>query len=503
MESFPWWSEEHKGLAAEVERAVDELMPEAEETWWKREVALGVFEKIAKKGFLGVGVPKEFGGLGLGATGASITMEALSVLPGAFYICGASMMGGLHQIREFGTEEQKDRFLRRIARGELGCITITEPYVGTDASGIETTARKEGDAYVLNGKKRFITGLATGNRYMLYARTSDDPEQVRRYGHITGFIVEKGMPGFHVEKVNEVMGYDNTPNGYLDLDEVPVPVANRIGAEGEGWRVMTSGLNFERTIVAASLIGAFRTAIRSVVGYARRRIQFGRPTIDFVNNQLKIADLITDLKLARLSTYYSAYLFDEGKDPSVESSVCKVFNTDTAIQAISDAIQVMGGDGVTKFYPLERFLREAKTNQIAGGTSEAVKLVIYRMGLKEMESELEWPYRTVHSELGVPVTGTPVKQERIDEEKLLKILAEDYRVNPGLYMSRSDLKRVCDADDTTLDGFLTLLEQKKLAKLYRTKKGIELAKATYEGLKKANPPEHYQWYPEWVKKHVF
>jgi alkylation response protein AidB-like acyl-CoA dehydrogenase len=503
MEAFPWWSEEHKKLAADIEKLVEELMPEAEETWWKREVALGVFDKIAAKGYQGVGVPKEYGGMGLGATGASIAMEALSSLPGAFYICGASMMGGLHQILEYGKEEQKRRFLERIAKGELGCIAITEPYVGTDASAIETTAVREGDSYRLNGKKRFITGLAVGKRYMLYARTSDDPDKIKRYEHLTGFIVEKGMPGFSVEKVNEVSGYDNTPNGHLNLDDVPVPVENRIGEEGEGWKVMTCGLNFERTIIAASLLGGFRTAIRSVVGYGQRRIQFGKPTTDLLNNQLKIADLIMNMKLARLATYYSAYLFDLGLDPSVESSVCKLYTSDAAMQSMIEAIQVMGGDGVTKFYPVERFMREAKTNQIAGGTSEAIKLVMYRLGLKQMESELTWPHRVVHPELGVPVTGKPVKQPQIDEEKLLDILAEDYRVNPGLYMSRSDLKRLCDADDNTLIALLASLEEKKLVKLYRKKKGIELAKATYEGLKKAHPPEYYRWYPEWIKKHVF
>ena len=500
MESFPWWSEEHKKLATDMETLVKELMPEAEEAWWKREIALDIFHKVAQKGYMGVAIPEVYGGMGLGATGASVAMEALSLLPGAFYICGASMMGGLHQIREFGDEEQKKRFLPRIARGELGSIAITEPFAGTDASAIETTARRDGNQYILNGKKRFVTGLGTANRYMLYARTSDDPRQVARYEHLTGFIVEKGMPGFTVEKVNEIIGYDNTPNGYLDLDEVPVPVENRIGKEGEGWRVMTAGLNFERIIVAASLLGAFRTAVRTVVGYGQRRIQFGRPTTDLLNNQLKIADLILNLKLSRLATYYCAYMFDLGQDPSVEASICKVFNTDTAIEAMTEAIQVMGGDGVTKFYPLERFLREAKTNQIAGGTSEAIRLVIYRMGLKQMENDLEWPQRAVHPELGVPVSGTPIKQSQMDEEKLLKILAEDYRVNPGLYMNREDLKRLCDADDETLDALLGSLEEKKWVKIYRKKKGIELAKATYEGLKKAHPREYYRWYPPWMKK---
>jgi alkylation response protein AidB-like acyl-CoA dehydrogenase len=500
MESFPWWSEEQKKLADEIEAFVKEMMPEAEEAWWKREIALDVFQKVAQKGYLGAGIPEIYGGMGLGVTGSAIAMEVLSLLPGAFYICGASMMGGLHQIREYGNEEQQKRLLPRIARGELGAIAITEPFAGTDASAIETTARREGNKYILNGKKRFVTGLGTAHRYMLYARTSEDPQQVARYEHLTGFIVEKGMSGFTVEKVNEIIGYDNTPNGYLNLDDVPVPVENRIGKEGEGWRVMTSGLNFERIIVAASLLGAFHTAVRTAVGYGQRRIQFGRPTLDLLNNQFKVADLIMKLKLSRLATYYAAYMFDLDQDSSVASSICKVFNTDISIEAMSEAIQVMGGDGVTKFYPLERLLREAKTNQIAGGTSEAVRLVIYRLGLRQMEKDLEWPHRIVHPELGVPVSGKPTKQIHINEEKLLKILAEDYRVNPGLYMSRDDLKRLCDVEDETLDGLLASLEQKKLVKLYRKKKGIELAKATYEGLKKANPPEYYRWFPPWIKK---
>jgi len=502
MESFPWWNEGQKKLAVEVEAFAEELMPRAEEAWWKREVPLDIYDQIGERGYFGVRIPKEYGGMGLGATGASIVIEGMSCLPGITYIFGGSMMGGLHQIMEFGSEEQRRRFLPRIAKGELGVISITEPPVGTDASAIETVARREGDHYILFGKKRFNTGIGVGRRHMLYAKTNDSPEAISRYQHLTGFIVEKGMPGFSVEKVNEVSGFDNTPNGYLNLDGVPVPIENRIGEEGQGWRVMTSGLNFERTIIAATMLGLFRTALRSVVGYAQRRVQFGRPTIDLVNNQFKIADLLVNLKLARLATYYSAYLSDLGLEPTIESSVSKVFNSDKCLESIVDAIQVMGGDGVTKFYPLERLLREAKLNQIAGGTNEAIRLIIYRTGLRQMAEELRMPHRVIHQELGVPVSmpGKPVKQSEIDEGKLLKVLAEDYRVNPGLHMSRDDLKDRFDVDEETLDELLVALEQKKWVKLYRGKKKIELVKATYEGLKRANPLEYYQWYPSWVRK---
>jgi len=502
MESFPWWNEEQKKLSVEVEAFAEELMPRAEEAWWKREVPLDIYDQIGEKGYFGVGIPKEYGGMGLGTTGASIAIEGMSGLPGITYIFGGSMMGGLHQIMEFGSEEQRRRFLPRIAKGELGVISITEPPVGTDASAIETVARREGDHYILFGKKRFNTGIGVGRRHMLYAKTSDSPEAISRYQHLTGFIVEKGMPGFTVEKVNEVSGFDNTPNGYLNLDGVPVPIENRIGEEGQGWRVMTSGLNFERTIISTTMLGLFRTALRSVVGYAQRRVQFGRPTIDLVNNQFKIADLLINLKLARLATYYSAYLSDLGLEPAIESSVSKVFNSDKCLESVLDAIQVMGGDGVTKFYPLERLLRETKLNQIAGGTNEAIRLVIYRTALRQMAEELRMPHRVIHKELGVPVCmpGKPVKQSEIDEDKLLKLLAEDYRINPGLHMSREDLQDRFDVDDETLDELLVALEQKKWVKLYRGRKGIELVKATYEGLKRANPLEYYQWYPSWIKK---
>jgi DNA-binding transcriptional ArsR family regulator len=337
---------------------------------------------------------------------------------------------------------------------------------------------------------------------MLYARTSNDPERVARYEHLTGFIVERGMSGFTVEKVAEVIGFENIQNGHLNLDEVCVPVENRIGEEGEGWKVMTSGLTFERTLISAQSLGMLWLALKAVVAYAQRRVQFDRPTIDFVNNQLRIADLFSNLKITRLITYYSAYLFDSGKEPTLESSIGKVFNADKCFESVLDAIQVMGGDGLTKTYPLERLLREAKVSQIAGGTSDAIKLLIYRAGLRQMANGLKMPHRIIHPELGVPVSlrGKPERQSRIDEDGLLGILAEDYRVNPGLHMSLDDLKDHFNVEDQNLDQLLTALEEKGFVKLYRKKGQIELAKATHEGLKKAHPPEYYRWFPSWVKE---
>jgi alkylation response protein AidB-like acyl-CoA dehydrogenase len=502
MEVFPWWTEDQKKFNQEIEAFVKEIMPRDAETRWKREFPWDIFEKLSQKGYPGAGIPKEYGGLGLGATGACIAVEALNRMPGPGRTFVGNMLGGLRQIIEYGTEEQKKRFLPRIAKGEIGAIVITEPFVGTDAAAIETTARREGDFYIINGKKRFIVSAGVASRYMVYARTSNKPEDIRTHKHLTAFIVEKGIQGFTVEKINEIMGFENIQNGVLNFDEVAVPAGNCIGEEGQGWRVMTAGLNFERTMICAKALGWTRELLRNVVPYAQRRVQFGKPTIDLVNNQFKIADLITQVKIARLMTYYTAYLWDLGWDITLESNMGKVFICEGAIRTALDAIQVMGGDGVTSFYPLAALMNVSKVENISGGSMEACRLVIYRTGLKQMAHEFKMPRRVIHKELGVPVPATPLleKQKSIDEENLLKLLAEDYRVNPGLYMSREDIKESFEVDDIKLNKLLLSLERKGMVKLYRDKKGIALSKATYDGLKKANPPEYYRWFPSWVTK---
>jgi alkylation response protein AidB-like acyl-CoA dehydrogenase len=502
MESYPWWTDDQKRFEREVEAFAEEVMPRDGETRWKREFPWDIFKKIGERKYLGAAIPKEYGGLGLGATGACIAAEALNRMPGVGRAFVGSMLGGLRQIFEFGTEEQKRHFLPRVANGEIGAIVITEPFVGTDASATETTAKREGEVYILNGKKRFIVSAGVAKRYMVYARTSNDPEEIKNHRHLTAFVVEKGASGFRVEKINEVIGFENVQNGALNLDEVAVPIENRIGKEGEGWRVMTTGLNFERTLISAQTLGWTRELLRNVVPYAQRRIQFGRPTIDLVNNQFKIADLMMQVKIARLLTYYTAYLWDIGGDITIDSNVAKVFICEGAMKASLDAIQVMGGDGVTPFYPLAAIMNVSKVEHMAGGTMEACRLVIYRTGLRQMADEIKRPHRVIHQELGVPVptSSKPERQKKVDEEKLLKVLAEDYRVNPGLYMSREDLKEFFDVDDTKLDELLLSLEKKGLVRLYRDRKGIALSKATYDGLKKANPFEYYRWFPSWVKE---
>jgi len=502
MDVYPWWTEEHKAFDREIRTFVEEVMPRDAETRWKREFPWDIFEKIGARGYTGAGVPKEYGGLGLGATGACIAAEGLNRMPGPGRVFVGNMLGGLRQIIEFGTEEQKKRFLPRISQGEIGAIVITEPFAGTDAAAQEMTAKRDGDVYVLNGKKRYIVSAGVASRYMVYARTSNDPEDRSRYRHLTAFIVEKGAPGFTVEKINEIIGFENIQNGVLDFKDVPVPTHNVIGEEGQGWQVMTAGLNFERTLICAQTVGWMGELIRNVVPYSQRRVQFGKPTISFVNNQFKIADLIIRLKIARLLTYYTAYLWDLKWDVTLESNVAKVFNSEGVLASALDAIQVMGGDGLTPFYPLAAIMNVGKVEHIAGGTMDACRMVIQRTAMRQMADDLKMPRRVIHEELGVPVPvgGMPERQKEVDEESLLKVLAEDYRVNPGLHMSREDIKEFFDVDDAKLDEVIIALENKGLVKLYRDKKGIALVKATYEGLNEAFPTEYYRWFPSWVRE---
>jgi len=263
------------------------------------------------------------------------------------------------------------------------------------------------------------------------------------------------------------------------------------------------GLNFERNLFAAGMLGPMREAIKYAVGHAQRRLQFGEPTIEFQVNQFKIADMLARLRTARLLTYYSAYLMDLKVDAVMEATLAKLYASEEYERLVIDAQQVMGGDGWTRFYPVENFMRDAKVNQLGAGTSEVMRMVLYRQGIRSMADDLKMPHRVIHQKLGVPISTTkPTVFKEANENTVLDMLAEDYRVNPGLYMSRVDMKeRLTGVTDEQLNQVLTALEAKGLIKLYRDRRGnITLAKATYKGLKQAKPPEYYQWYPEWVDK---
>jgi alkylation response protein AidB-like acyl-CoA dehydrogenase len=483
----------------------DKNLPKGEEVYWTKKFPTELLKEVALKGWFGTVIPEKYGGMNAGVTGTAIVAEELSRIGSALgEAYSVSMFGGVEQLLAFGTEQQKQKWLPKIAKGGIvGAVCITEPFVGSDAAGVESTARREENQYVLNGKKRFITNAGLADIYVVYAKTSEKPEDKAKYQHLTAFLVEKGTPGMSVEKINELSGWIGLPNGFMDFNEAKVSSDNLIGREGEGWKVMMAGLNFERIVYSAAMLGPMRESIRYAVAYAQRRLQFGKPTIDIPTNQSKVAEMFAGLHTSRLLVYHAAHLLDEHKDAMVEAATAKMFASETYEKLISEAIMVMGGDGWTRFYPVETYLRDAKVNQIGAGTNDIMKLVIMRGGMKAMGKDLKMPRRQMHTQLKVPISTTePLPKVATTEDGILKILAEDYVVNPGLFMTRDDMKeRLKDANDEQVDKLLGNLETGGLVKLYRDNRGtITLAKATYNGLRKAGPFEMYKWYPDWLSK---
>jgi alkylation response protein AidB-like acyl-CoA dehydrogenase len=511
MEYFPWWNETQKKLADEAKRVTDEiLIPLGERYAYKRGFPWEAVKEMAKRGWFGAQIPAKYGGHAeeWGVTGACILLEETGRAGEIGVPLSTTMIGGIHQILHDGTDEQKERWLPQIAKGQLlGAITMTEPYAGSDIAGIETAAVREGELYIVNGKKRYQTVAAAADIYITYVKTSERSEDVAKYRHLTAVVIEKGTPGFTIERVNDLMGLDGIYNCYLNFDNAKVPVANRLGEEGAGWTVMMSGLNVERICSAAGPLGAMREAIRYTVQHLQRRIQFGRPTGDIATNQFKVADMIWKLQLARLLVYYAAYCADLGRETPLEAAIAKLFNTDSGLQTATEAIQCMGGNGVTRLYPVERLFRDAKLSQIAAGTNEVLKLLIYRQGLRNLMPDLKVPFRIVDEELKVPMPlgKAPARKPVFGENDVLKVLAEDYRVNPGLHMTKEDLKERLDVGDADLDKFLQSLEERGWANVYRDRRGaIALARATYKGLAEANPLQYYKYIPAWVnEKDVF
>lgn len=503
MKAFPWWTEEQKAFAEKVRAFAKEVAAREEVTRWTREAPFDIYEEIGKRGFNGAAIPKEYGGLGLGATGSCIVADELHArMPGIGRMAVGNMNGGLRQIIEFGTEEQKKRFLPEIAAGGIGAVVITEMTAGTDAAGVSIRAEKQGDKYILNGKKRFIVGAGLADRYFVYARTSNDPEDYKKRRHLTAFMLKKGTPGFTTEKINEILAFENVQNGSLDFDNVVIPEADRIGEEGDGWKIMMAGLNFERTNIGAGTVGWHRLLLNNVVPYSQRRVQFGKTTADMPANQDKIANILMRLNMLRNSVYYTAWLWDQGEDITIEASSIKAMGAEMTLESAKEATQIMGGDGVNRFYPVQNIFEVAKTEHVAGGTVEACRMTIYRSMLKLMKEDTKMTRRVLDADYGVPVpVFDEVKDKKsVSADNVLAVLGEDYRVNPGLHMTIEDLQWYIDgSDDEILKAIDELVERGDVITLKDTKTGkIKLVKASYDGLKKAYPAEYYRWFPTWI-----
>ncbi|MCP2518997.1 acyl-CoA dehydrogenase [SCandidatus Aminicenantes bacterium Aminicenantia_JdfR_composite] len=361
--------------------AQKEIAPKVKEYDEKGEWPLEIQKKLAEMGLLGIIIPPEYGGAGYSNLDYVLILEELSkVDPSIGLVVAAHNSLCSNHINLFGTEEQKKKYLTRLATGEtLGAWALTEPEAGSDASAIRTTAVKKGDRWILNGRKVFITNGSVAEIAVVIAVT--DKEKGKK--GISAFILEKGMKGFKVGKKEDKLGIRASDTAELIFEDVEVPEENLLGEEGAGYRNAMEVLDGGRVSIAGFSLGIAAGAIEASIKYAKERVQFNQPIANFQAIQWMLADLSTELEAARLLTYKAAFLEDQGKRIPKESAMAKLFASELAVKASSIAVQIFGGYGFTKDYPVEKFYRDSKLATIGEGTSEIQRWIIAQKVLSE------------------------------------------------------------------------------------------------------------------------
>ena len=374
--------EEHLELQASFkEFAENEIRPLAKEIDETERFPLESIKKMAEMGMMGLPIPEEYGGSGVDQLGYVLEIEELAkVCATTAIIVSAHTSLCCWPILKFGTEEQKQKYLIPLARGEkLGAFALTEPSAGTDASMQKSTAMPDGDAYVLNGSKIFITNAGAADVFIVFAMT--DKEQGTR--GISAFIVERDMPGFSISKPENKMGLRASSTCELIFDNVRIPKENLLGQEGKGFKIAMATLDGGRIGVAAQATGIAQGAIDEAVKYPTERIQFGRRISQFQNTQFTLADMQTKTDAARLLMWRAAAAEQDGQPYTHLAAMAKLFAAETASYVTNRAVQLFGGYGYSKDYPVERMMRDAKVTEIYEGTSEVQKMVISGfMGVK-------------------------------------------------------------------------------------------------------------------------
>jgi alkylation response protein AidB-like acyl-CoA dehydrogenase len=336
--------------------------------------------KIADLGLMGLTIPEEYGGSGRGKTEFCIVVEELSRASASVSaILRVSLSLAIHPIVIFGTEQQKRRILAPHASGDmLTCFALTEAGAGSDPAAIATTARRQGDDYVLNGSKIFIS-LGPEADVVVVVATVD---RSLRHRGITAFIVDKDTPGFAVGKHERKLGMHGVSSVELIFQDCVVPGENRLGEEGQGLKIALEALNASRTTVGAEAVGISQAAFDAALNYAKERKQFGQPIASFQAIQWMLADMATQIEAARLLTYRAAYLEDKGLPFAKEAAMAKLFASEVSRMVTNNALQIHGGYGYTRDYPVERYLRDARLTELYEGTSEMMRMTIARNLIK-------------------------------------------------------------------------------------------------------------------------
>ena len=357
---------EVKSLAAEIDE--QERFP------------IETVEKMAKIGIMGIPIPKQYGGAGGNNLMYSMAVEELSAVCGTTgVIVSAHTSLCAAPILEHGTEEQKQKYLPKLASGEwIGAFGLTEPNAGTDAAGQQTTAIEDGDNYIINGSKIFITNAEYAHVYVIFAMT--DKSQGTR--GITAFIIEKGTPGFSFGKKEKKMGIKGSATSELIFENCVLPKTNMLGKLSKGFGIAMKTLDGGRIGIAAQALGLAQGAINETVKYVKERKQFGRALSAFQNTQFQLADMSTKTEASRMLVRKAAYKKDNKIAYSVDAAMAKLYAAETAMEVTNKAVQLHGGYGYTREYPVERMMRDAKITEIYEGTSEVQKMVISANMLK-------------------------------------------------------------------------------------------------------------------------
>ena len=340
----------------------------------KGEFPRAIVNKMAEIGLMGITVPEEYGGSNMDFTSYIIAIHELSKVSAVLgVILSVHTSVGTNPILYFGNEEQKKKYVPNLASGEyLGAFCLTEPHAGSDAASLATRAVRDGDNYIINGAKIFITNGGEADVYIVFAVT----DQTRGSKGISAFIVEKSMAGFIVGKDEEKMGLHGSRTVQLTFENLRVPASNLLGAEGEGFKIAMANLDVGRIGIAAQSLGIAEACLDAAVSYAKQRVQFGKPISAQQGVAFKLADMATKAEAAKLLVYNAANLRSQGKPCGKEASMAKLFASKKAMENAIEAVQVFGGYGYTKDYPVERYFRDAKVTQIYEGTSEIQKIVI-------------------------------------------------------------------------------------------------------------------------------
>ena len=356
--------------------AENEVAPTATERDEEERFDREIFDKMAELGLTGIPWPEKYGGIGADYVSYVIAVEELSrVCASTGVTLSAHISLASWPIYRYGTEEQKTNYLKRLAEGSaLGAYALSEPGAGSDVASMKMTAKKDGDDYILNGNKVWITNGGEAEIYVVFAKT--DPNL--KHKGISAFIVEKGTEGFTFGKKEKKLGIRSSPTTELIFENCRIPKENLLGEEGEGFKIAMTTLDGGRSGIAAQAVGIAQGAFEAARNYAKEREQFGRPIAHNQGVSFKLADMATEIEAARLLTYRAAWLESNGFDYGEASAMAKLFAGDVAMRHTVEAVQIFGGYGYTKDYPVERFMRDAKITQIYEGTNEIQRLVIGR-----------------------------------------------------------------------------------------------------------------------------